>query len=78
MIKIKPKDTLKHYVSYFQSQIDLIYNCNVDVAAATFVSGLQVTHFFYKHLVKHEVIKMRGISLGPRSTLDRGCHPEHS
>ena len=28
---------------------------------AVFISGLQVTHFFYKHLVKNKVIKMRAI-----------------
>jgi len=31
------------------------------VAAAAFISELQITHFFYKHLVKHEVTKMRDI-----------------
>jgi len=31
------------------------------VVAAAFISGLQVTHSFYKHLVKHEVTKMRDI-----------------
>ena len=39
----------------------LIYNCNEDVAAAAFISGLQVTNPFYKHLVKNDVIKMRDI-----------------
>ena len=34
----------------------LIYNCNDDVAAATFSY-----HSFYKHLVKREVTKMRDI-----------------
>jgi len=39
----------------------LVYNCNDDVAAATFISGRQVTHSFYKHLVEHKVTKMRDI-----------------
>ena len=39
----------------------LIYNCNEDVAVAAFISGLQVTHSFYKHLVKYEVTKIRDI-----------------
>jgi len=39
----------------------LVYNCNEDVAAATFISGLQVTHPFYKHLVKNDVTRMRDI-----------------
>ena len=38
----------------------LVYNCNDDVAAAAFISGLLVTHS-YKYLVKHEVTKMRDI-----------------
>ena len=39
----------------------LEHNCNNDVAAAPFVIGLLVTHSFNKHLVKHEVTKMRDI-----------------
>jgi len=39
----------------------LVYNCNDDVAFVTFVSGLQITHSFYKHLVKYEVTKTREI-----------------
>ena len=38
----------------------LVYNCNDDVVAAVFISGMQVTHS-YKYLVKHKVIKMRDI-----------------
>ena len=54
-------ESLKNYVSYFQSQIALVYNCNEDVAVATFISGLQFIHPFYKHLMKNDVIKMRDI-----------------
>ena len=39
----------------------LVYNCNEDVAIAAFISGLQITHLFYKHLVKNDVTKMRDI-----------------
>ena len=39
----------------------LVYNCNDGVAVVAFISEMQVTHFFYKHLVKHEVTKMRDI-----------------
>ena len=39
----------------------LVYNCNDDVSAAAFISGMQVTHSFCNHLVKHEVNKMRDI-----------------
>jgi len=39
----------------------LVYNCNDNVAAAAFVSGLQVVYSFYKYLVKYEITKMRDI-----------------
>jgi len=45
----------------------LVYNCKNDVAAASFVSRLQVTYFFYKYLMKYEVTKMSDI-LRLRST----------
>ena len=58
---MKSEESLKNYVSYFQSQMVLVYNCNEDIAATSFISGLRVTHSFYKHLVKNDVIKMRDI-----------------
>jgi len=39
----------------------LVYNCKDDVAAVAFISWLQVSHFFYKYLVKHKVTKVRNI-----------------
>ena len=39
----------------------LVYNCNKDVAAAAFTSGLQVTNPFYNYLMKNDVTKMRDI-----------------
>ena len=39
----------------------LLYNCNEDVVATAFISGLQVTHSLYKHLVKNDVTKMSDI-----------------
>jgi len=57
-IKMKSGESLKQYVSYFQSQVALVYND--DVAVAAFISRLQVTHS-YKHLLKHDVTKMRDI-----------------
>ena len=44
----------------------MVYNCNDDVTAVMFVSGLKVTHSFYKHLVKYEVTKMRDILSRPQ------------
>jgi len=39
----------------------LVYNYNEDVAAAIFISGLQVANPFYKQLVKNDITKMRDI-----------------
>jgi len=76
-IKMKPGESLKRYVSYFQNQMTLVYNCNEDVPAAAFISGLQVT-YFYKHLVKYEVTKMKDILFGSKNTSRRGCDSECS
>ena len=61
MLKMKPGESLKNYLSCFQSQMILVYNCNEDIIIATFINGLQVTHSFYKPLVKNDVTKMRDI-----------------
>ena len=39
----------------------MVYNCIKDAATTVFFSRLQVTHSFYKHLVKYEITKMRYI-----------------
>jgi len=39
----------------------LVYNYNEYVTAVAFISGLQVTHPFYKHLVKNDITKIRDI-----------------
>jgi len=46
---MKPEESLKYYVSYFQSQIVLVNNCNDDMVVAAFVSGLQVFHSSIKY-----------------------------
>jgi len=61
MIKMKVGESLKNYVNYFQSEMALVYNCNEDIASAAFISGLQVTNFFYKYLVENDITKMRDI-----------------
>ena len=63
---MKPRESLKNYVNYFQSQMALLYNYNEDVAAGAFINGLRVTHSFYKHLVKNDVNKMRDILVWPQ------------
>ena len=60
-VRMKPGESLKNYINYFQSQMALVDNYNDDVAAAAFISRLQVTHSFYNHLVKNDVTKMRDI-----------------
>ena len=78
MVKMIPGEGLKNYVSYFQSQMALVYICNEDVAATTFINGLQVTHLFYKHLVKNNVTKMRDIPVRAHKYMqirdDSDCH----
>jgi len=61
MVRMKPGESLKQYFSYFSSQKTLVYNCNENVVAATFISRLQVTNSFYKQLVKKDINKMRDI-----------------
>ena len=40
VVKMKQGESLKNYVSYFQGQMALVYNCNEDVTAVAFISGL--------------------------------------
>jgi len=47
---MKFRESLKNYVNYLQSQMALVYNCNKDAVVVTFISGLQITNSFYKHL----------------------------
>ena len=56
----------------------LVYNCNNDVAVVAFISGLQVTYSFYKHLVKNEVIKMRDILSRAQKYIQIEDDPERS
>jgi len=39
----------------------LVYNCNDNMTATVFISGLQVSHSLHKHLVKHEDNMIRDI-----------------
>jgi len=57
---MEPGESLRYYVSYVESQMTLVYNCNDHTDAVTFISGLQVSHS-YKHLVKYEVTRIRDI-----------------
>jgi len=53
----------------------LVHNCKDNVIVVAFISELQVTHS-YKALVKHEVTKMRDISLAPRSIFEWRMIPD--
>ena len=57
-VKMRPGDSLKSYINFFQSQLTKVSNCGEKVYALTFISGLQVTHSLYKHLLKHNITKM--------------------
>jgi len=61
MVKMKPGDSLKTHVSYFQSQMSSVYNCNEDVVATTFIFELQVTRLFYNHMVEKDVTNIGDI-----------------
>ena len=56
-VKIRPGDSLKPYINFFQSQLTKVSNCGEEVFALMFISRLQATHSLYKHLLKH-VFKM--------------------
>jgi len=56
-----PRETLKCYISYFQNQMAMVYNCSDDVTAVAFIAGLQTDYPFYKHLVKHDITNMKDI-----------------
>ena len=51
-------DSLKFYLGYFQNQLTMVLNCDEDISALTFISGLQVSHPLYKHLIKHDVTRI--------------------
>jgi len=55
---MRPEDSLKYYINFFQNQLSKISNYGKEVSTLAFVSGLQVTHPLYKHLLKHNVSKM--------------------
>jgi len=48
-VKIRKSDNFKSYISYFQSQLAMVPNCDEDVSALAFISGLQVSQPLYNH-----------------------------
>ena len=60
-MKMRQGDSLKSYIGYFQSQLVKVSNCGEDVSALVFISGLQVTHLKYKHLLKHNITRINEV-----------------
>ena len=54
-------DSLKSYINFFQNKLTRVSNYGAEVAALTFISGLQITNPLYKHVLKHNVAKMSDI-----------------
>ena len=54
---MRPSDSLKAYIGYFQDQLAKVHNCSEDASALAFINGLQITLPLYKHLVKHNVTR---------------------
>ena len=54
-IKMRPSDSLKAYIGYFQNQLAKVHNYSEDASALAFISELWVTNLLYKHLVKYVV-----------------------
>jgi len=57
---MRPSDSLKAYIGYFQSQLANVHNCSEDAFAIAFISGLRITYPLYKHLVKYNHLLDRG------------------
>ena len=57
-IKMTLEEGLKSYLTCFQAERAKVHQCNDDVGAAAFISGLRVSNDFYASLVKHNVTEM--------------------
>ena len=57
-VKMRPSDSFKLYIDYFQNHLAKVPNCGEDVSALTFIRRSQVSHLLYKHLLKHDVTRM--------------------
>ena len=53
---MRPSDSLKAYISFFQ-KLAKVHNYSEDIAALAFISELRVTHLPYKYLVKYNVTR---------------------
>ena len=55
-IKMRPSDSLKAYIGYFQNQLVKVHNCNDDASTLAFINRLRVTYSLYNHMVKYNII----------------------
>jgi len=62
-VKTRQGDSLKSYISFFQSQLAKIPNCSEDVSALSFISRLQISHPLCKLLLKYNVTRMSEVLL---------------
>ena len=60
-VNMRQSDNFKSYIGYFQSQLAKVPNCGEDISALTFISGLQVSHPLYKHLLKYNITRMSDV-----------------
>ena len=68
-VKMRQSESLKLYISFFQSQLAKVPNCGEDVFALAFISGLQISHPLYKHLLKHNVTWMTEVLFGAQPNI---------
>ena len=51
-IKMRWGNSLKSYIDYFQSKLFKVFHCSEDISTLIFISGLQISHPMYRHLLK--------------------------
>ena len=64
---MRPSNSLKAYIGYFQNQLAKVHNCSEDAFAFVFINGLWVTHLMYKYLVKYNITRWSEILYGAQS-----------
>jgi len=60
-VKMSQWDSLKSYLNFFQSQLTKVSNYSEEVSALVLIIGLQITHPLHKHLLKHNIAKIREV-----------------
>ena len=60
-LKMYHDESLKKYLTRFQTERAKVHSCSDDVAAAAFISGLRQDHSLYASLLKHNVTDMNEV-----------------